>query len=60
MDSEERVKKLKARLAELYVKLGYSPTGGPIKEPPKPEVKQIKSSADILREKLLGIASERS
>ena len=58
IDSEERVKNLKARLAELYVRLGYSPTGGPIKEPPKPEVKQIKSSADILREKLLGIASD--
>ena len=60
MDSEERVRKLKARLAELYVKLGYSPTGGPIKEPPKPDVKQIKSSANTLKEKLLGIASKRS
>jgi len=58
IDSEERVRQLKARLAELYVKLGYSPTGGPLKEPPKPEVKQIKSSADILREKLLGMASD--
>ena len=58
IDSEERVRQLKARLAELYVKLGYSPTGGSIKEPPKPEVKQIKSSADILREKLLGMASD--
>tara|TARA_B100000925_G_C21883217_1_gene419437 strand:+ start:260 stop:439 length:180 start_codon:yes stop_codon:yes gene_type:complete len=58
IDSEERVRQLKARLAELYVKIGYSPTGGPIKEPPKPEVKQIKSSADILREKLLGMASD--
>ena len=58
IDSEERVRQLKARLAELYVKLGYSPTGGPIKEPPKPEAKQIKSSADILREKLLGMASD--
>ena len=58
IDSEKRVRQLKARLAELYVKLGYSPTGGPIKEPPKPEVKQIKSSADILREKLLGMASD--
>tara|TARA_B100001057_G_scaffold501025_1_gene619786 strand:- start:5007 stop:5186 length:180 start_codon:yes stop_codon:yes gene_type:complete len=58
IDSEERVKNLKARLAELYVRLGYSPTGGPIKEPPRPEVKHIKSSADILREKLLGIASD--
>ncbi len=58
IDSEERVRQLKARLAELYVKIGYSPTGGPIKEPPKPEVKQIKSSADILRQKLLGMASD--
>jgi len=56
-DSEQRIKELKARLAELYVKIGYSPTGGPIVEP-KPEVKKIKSSADSLREKLLGLASK--
>lgn len=56
IDSEERVRRIKARLAELYVKIGYSPTGGPIKEPPKKEAQQIKSEADKLRDKLLGLS----
>ena len=49
MDSEERVKALKARLAELYVKIGYSPTGGKKEETPV----RKQSSADSLRQKIL-------